>query len=839
MNGLSEGLYLAINSAREIQTKYGLSYIGTEELLYAVLLTPKCDACAYLTEFGASRERVLPYLKNTLKAGGARGFTQNAKLALNGAKKFADASGDYATTEHLLLAILRLENCKAYKILAALGVDIPALYAFIFERTKKSKKNTETIKRQPQAERPSYSATMLKQRAEYKNSEVKQGEEKTVPLNAEPETEEKKHIVVSDTPLSGLGYDLTEKAREGKIDEVIGRNDEIDRIIRALSRKTKNAPVLVGEAGVGKSAVVEGLALKIAKGDVPEFLSDKILFSLDIGGLLAGTRYRGDFESRLKSAVDYATENGNVVFFIDEIHNLVGAGSTQDSKIDAAEILKPLLSRGEIMVIGATTPDEYTRYIEKDPALERRFQPIDVNEPTEDEAIEILKGIRPSFEKHHNVIISDEAITLAVKLSTRYLTDRRLPDKAIDVIDEASSEKHLFNDCEKDVVRLNKEIAALTENRDFALKRADLDTARRADRELSDKTELLKSVLRRESAQKNEIKTVNGEDIRKLISDVTGIPVTSVSSEESKNLIALESELKKRVIGQDQAISAVSRAVRRARANLKDPEKPMGTFIFVGPTGVGKSELSKALAECVFGSQSALIRFDMSEYQDKTSLNKLIGVAQGYVGYEEEGILTEKIRRKPYSVVLFDEIEKAHPDIFDLMLQILDEGRLTDSKGRTVSFKNALIVLTSNVGFSDDAPKNAVGFGSINEDREEQAYNALKKRFKPEFINRLDGIIPFNRLTKEDCKNIAGIIINGVIARVKESGVTVKVDESAIDVIVSEGYDSEYGARPLKRAVSRRLEDMLSDGIIEGYISKDDVISVYGENGEVKYKKEG
>ncbi len=822
MANYSEGLYIVLNTANEIKAKYNLNYVGTEEILYAFLLTPKCDATKALLLHGATYERYFAYLKTTFRNQATSGYTVNAKNVLKDASEIAKEYNDYVKTAHLLLAILKCENCRAYKILQALGVDIASLYSEVLKSVNvKKKKVVEKEVTAPIKE-------------EKREVSVK------TPTLVKPKEELKKQETSLSSAFDGLGYDLTLKAKQGKIDDIIGREQETQKIIVTLSRKTKNAPVLVGEAGVGKSAVVEGLALKIAKGIVPDFLKGKTIFSLDVGGLLAGTRYRGDFELKLKNAVDYAVNEGNIIFFIDEIHNLVGAGSTQDSKVDAVEILKPLLSRGEIMVIGATTPNEYAKYIEKDPALERRFQPIKVEEPSVDEAIEIIRGIKNLFEKHHCVTILDEAVISACKLSSRYIIDRKLPDKAIDLLDEACSEKHLLKKGDNgSIEELKLYINSLILKRDNALKRNDLDVARNADKEIYNKKQEYQKLLSIKNEQSLKPLVVTTEDIKKVISESLKIPVTKLSLNETSKLLGLEEELKKMVVGQEDAVNAVSRAVRRSRANLKDPCRPMGSFIFVGPTGVGKSHLTKALGKCVFGSEQNVIRFDMSEYSDKTSINKLIGVAQGYVGYEEEGLLTEKIRKNPYSVVLFDEIEKAHPDIFDLLLQVLDEGRLTDSKGKEASFKNALIILTSNVGFSSDESQ-VVSFGFTNEIKNDKntAIESLKKRFKPEFINRLDEIIVFNRLSKENFYKIARILVGEIVQRVKEMHVNLNVEDAVLDVVVSEGYDKTYGARPLKRAVSKHIEDLLSDAIIEGKIKEGDTVTLYSQNGSVLYKKD-
>lgn len=803
MNAYTKDLTFVLNNAKEFQNNNGLSYIGTETLLYSILLTKKCDASVYLNEFGANKDNFLPHFRKTFRRMAGEGFTPKASSALYEANEISTSfRNSFISTEHLLMAILRINDCNGVKILRALGVDIPRLYATIFNSLKNRIESNLAV---PNNQNESKSTI---------NNSINSKNDK--------ETEEK-------TPLYGLGYDLTLKAKRGKIDKVIGRNPEIERVIQTLSRKTKNSPLLIGEAGVGKTAIVEGLALKINEGTVPEFLKNKILFSIDIGSLLAGTRYRGDFESKLKDAIDYATSNGNVVFFIDEIHNLVGAGGTDSGNLDAAEILKPLLARGEIMLIGATTTAEYAKFIEKDPALERRFQPIMVKEPSIEDSYEILKGIKTSFEAHHKVYISDDALISACKLSDRYIPDRRLPDKAIDLIDEACSKKRVeITKHTTSILKLEEKIKTLTAERDYALnKKINLDYAKKLDSQISDLESKINIEKSKIYDKRSNTPTVTEKDIRELLSTWTNIPITTLSNEESNNLLTLEDQLIKRVVGQNEAIEIVSKSIRRSRANLKDPNKPIGSFLFVGKSGVGKSELSKALAECVFLSSDALIRFDMSEYSDKTSVNKLIGSAPGYVGYENEGLLTEKIRRNPYSVVLFDEIEKAHSDVFDLLLQVLDEGRLTDSKGRLVSFKNALIILTSNVGYDDREKRGSIGFNLLsNDDTLSKVKEAVNKTFRPEFINRLDDIIVFNNLTENDCYDIADITINQIIKRISESNIHLTVENSAVDFIIKESYSSELGARPIKRAISKYIEDLLSDAIIDGTLKSGDKVSI-------------
>ncbi len=800
MNAYTKTLAHVINNAQEMQRNNGLTYIGTETLLYSILLTPKCDASAFLNDFGVNKDNFLPHYRKTFRRISVDGFTPKALSALYEANDISSSFKiSYISTEHLLMAILRINDCNAVKILRALGVDMNNLYSSIFNSVKNANANQLENTNSTSAIKPSN-------------------------LNKIDNQTEKEN---QSSPLSKLGYDLTLKAKNGKIDKVIGRNSEIDRVIQTLSRKTKNSPLLIGEAGVGKTAIVEGLALKINEGTVPDFLKDKILFSLDIGSLLAGTRYRGDFENRLIEAIDYALKTQNVIFFIDEIHNLVGAGGTDSGNLDAAEMLKPLLARGEIMLIGATTTSEYTRFIEKDPALERRFQPITVKEPSIEDSFEILKGIKSSFEAHHKVYISEDALLSACKLSSRYIPDRRLPDKAIDLIDEACSKKRVeTTNFANSILKFQDKIKNLTAERDYLLKKGNLDSAKRLDTQIDDLIKKIQLENVKIYDKRSKTPTVTEKDIRELISVWTNIPITNLTEKDSSNLISLEDQLIKKVVGQNQAIELVSRSIRRSRANLKDPNKPIGSFLFVGKSGVGKSELSKALAECVFLSPDALIRFDMSEYNDKTSVNKLIGSAPGYVGYENEGLLTEKIRRSPYSVVLFDEIEKADNDVFDLLLQVLDEGRLTDSKGRLVSFKNALIILTSNVGVSEDESKTTIGFTSNANDLESKVKDAVKKRFRPEFLNRLDDIIVFNNLSKNDCYDIADMTINQIIKRLLDSNIHLTVENSAVDFIINESYSLNDGARPIKRAISKHIEDLLSDAIIDGTIKSGDKVSI-------------
>lgn len=820
MANFTHGYFTVIKTAERLKSKFNLSYVGTELILYAILSTPKCDACAYLNKFGATNENYFPPLKRMLKERNVQGFTVKA---MGAQKNAVEISGSlklsYVSTEHLLLSILSIEDCRAMSILRSLGVDIPKLYAYILER--------------------------IKGRVKFSNIKV-QNVESGVSLNKvkTPEktnnyvenNDENEILTEKSTPLDGFGYYLTDRAKKGELDLVIGRDEEISRVIQTLSRKTKNSPLLLGEAGVGKTAVVEGLALRIVSGEVPDFLRNKKIFSLDLACVLSGTRYRGDFEERLKKAIDYVILEKHTILFIDEIHNIVGAGSTDGSSFDVANFLKPVLARGELSVIGATTNEEYTKYIEKDTALERRFQPIIIKEPSVDVAIEILRGIKPAYESHHKIIIKDEAIVSAVKLSDRYVTGRFLPDKAIDLIDEAASKKNVeISSTPKIILELENEINKLIAERDYARSRQEVETAGKIDGKIS----ILIEKVREEKNKMYELRSqidscVTASDIKKLISIWTKIPVADLTEEDSQSLMSLEDRLMKRVIGQSHAIEVVSRAVRRSRANVNDPNKPIGSFLFVGPTGVGKTELAKALAECVFGDINSLIRFDMSEFQDKTAINKLIGSAPGYVGYEQEGLLTEKVRKNPYSVVLFDEIEKASPEIYDVLLQIMGEGRLSDNKGRVINFKNTIVILTSNVGYSN-AKTNSLGFGNANE--EFDTLDAVKRHFKPEFVNRLDEIVTFNRLTISDCYDVADILVNTLIKRLKSQNYKLFVENSAMDVIVQESYSSQYGARNVKRVISRRIEDLLSDAIISGDITFGDKIIIYHDGDKITYKK--
>ena len=629
--------------------------------------------------------------------------------------------------------------------------------------------------------------------------------------------------------LSQFGRDLTKLAKDGKIDPVIGRQKEIERVIQILSRRTKNNPCLIGEPGVGKTAIAEGLALKIVSGEVPELLKDKKIYSLDLTGMVAGTKYRGDFEERIKKVIDEVKNAKDVILFIDEVHTLIGAGSAEGAA-DAANILKPSLARGELQIIGATTIEEYRKHIEKDAALERRFQPVMVDEPSQEEAIEILKGIKDKYEAHHKVKITDEAIESAVKLSTRYIGDRYLPDKAIDLIDEAASRVRLrsytapsdLKELEDKKKSVEAEKLSAVNAQEFERAAALRDEERKLDKEIKDKKENWHDMAGKSHDE------VTPADIADIVSSWTGVPVTQLSTEESDRLLHMEDELHRRIVGQDEAVEAVSRAIRRGRVGLKDPKKPIGSFIFLGPTGVGKTELCKALAAAMFGDENAMIRLDMSEYMEKHTVSRLIGSPPGYVGYDEGGQLTEKVRRKPYSVVLFDEIEKAHPDVFNMLLQILDDGVLTDGQGRRVDFKNCIIIMTSNVGAKLISQKQkAFGFAAGAKELEQNekeikdaVMGELRNTFRPEFLNRVDDIIVFQRLTKENIKEIASRLLAVLQKRVEDMGIVVTFSDEAVSKIADAGFDDVYGARPLKRAIQSRIEDALSEEMLKGNVKK-------------------
>lgn len=803
--GFTEKANAALNAAITAAENLGHTYVGSEHLLMGLLQDTSGVAGAALSARGVTAEKIEELIKKTIGIGSPTSltpgdFTPRSKNIVESSIAVARTAGlSYVGTEHLLFALLREENSCAVSFLNQLGVRASEL----MEDMSKSYSAGET---------------------QGKGGAFGRKNEKT------------------NTPtLEQFGRDLTKMAQQNLIDPVIGRQKEIERVIQILSRRTKNNPCLIGEPGVGKTAIAEGLALKITKGEVPELLKDKRVISLDLTGMVAGTKYRGDFEERIKTALDEVKKAGDVILFIDEIHTLIGAGAA-DGAVDAANILKPSLARGEIQVIGATTLDEYRKHIEKDAALERRFQPVTVGEPTEEEAIEILKGLRDKYEAHHKVKITDDAIYAAVKMSSRYIADRYLPDKAIDLIDEAASRVRLSAfTAPPDLKAMEDKIKAIGEEKQSAVNNQDFEraaTLRDEEKELKEKYEAEKSSWQEKNARTTG--EVGTAEIAEIVSSWTGIPVVQLTQEESQRLLHLEEELHKRIVGQHEAVAAVSKAIRRSRVGLKDPKRPIGSFIFLGPTGVGKTELCKALAAAMFGDENAMIRLDMSEYMEKHTVSRLVGSPPGYVGFEEGGQLTEKVRRKPYSVILFDEIEKAHPDVFNMMLQILDDGILTDSQGRRVDFKNCIIIMTSNVGAKlITETKSDLGFSSGSAERSddkirETVLGELKRTFRPEFLNRVDDIIVFHQLKKEEIKEIAVRMLNTLSERVKGMDITVTFDDGTAEKIADAGFDPVYGARPLRRAIQTEIEDKLSEEMLEGKVKAgESYICKADENGFV------
>ena len=819
---LQKAIKLSLDAARY----YGTTYVGSEHVLFGILNVPECRACKILTAVGVREPAYRTAFVRALNKGAKiSGFTPRTKSMFDKACEFAidhDGPGAPVGSEYMLLAILVDDESFAVRILRALGIDIDALLSALDE---------EMGEPEPDPDYDMYESIFRQQHA--KNGGMR-----------EPGAERAKAPVPSDLRF---GTDLTQKAREGKIDPVIGRKKEIDKIIQVLSRRTKNNPVLIGEPGVGKSAVVEGLAQAIVKGEVPDLLLGKTVFALDLPGMLAGAKYRGDFEERLKEIIENIQKSGNVILFIDEIHNIVGAGASADNSMDAANILKPMLARGELQTIGATTIDEYRKYIEKDPALERRFTPVNVEQPSVEETIEILRGLRDKYEAHHKVTISDDAIVAAASLSDRYITDRFLPDKAIDLIDEAASRARLDSyNGPAGIKEKEQEIERLVAEKNKAVRKDDFLAAQNILQQIKKTEGEIESI--RADWEKNRGEShasIGSEDVAKIVAGWTGIPVVKLTEEESQRLLHLEDELHKRVIGQGEAVSAVAKAIRRARAGLKDPNRPIGSFIFVGPTGVGKTELSKALAAAMFGDERLMIRLDMSEFMEKHSVSKLIGAPPGYVGFDDAGgQLTEKIRRKPYSVVLFDEIEKAHPDVFNVLLQILDDGRLTDSKGRVVSFKNTIIIMTSNVGAGKVNEMRRLGFAGASQGDEaeydrmkEKISDELKEQFKPEFLNRVDEIIIFHKLSREDAAKVCDLFLSVLCERLKKREIELDVSNAAKDLLLDEGYDPVYGARPLKRVIQRRLEDAISEEILANKISSGQKVLADAKDGKIVFRE--
>ncbi len=801
----------ALTLAQEAAAELGHGYVGSEHILLGISRGESGAAERVLREAGLTSDLLLQLVEKYVGRGEsgettAQGLTPRAKRVIEMAVAEAGRLGhSYVGTEHLLMGILREYDSMASKIIVAAGADPNKLYTSVID---------------------------LLGTGEFRQT-VSAGSERTG-KRAETKT------------LDQFSRDLTQAARKGELDPVIGRENEIQRVVQILSRRTKNNPVLIGEPGVGKTAVAEGLAQRVVSGDVPENLRGKRVVSLDLTGMVAGTKYRGDFEERIKNAIDEVKKAKDVVLFIDELHTIIGAGAAEGA-IDAANIIKPALGRGEIQIIGATTLNEYRKYIEKDAALERRFQPVTVNEPTPTESIQILNGLRDKYEAHHKLKISDEAIVAAVAMSNRYINDRYLPDKAIDLIDEAASRVRMETlRLPPDLKALESEVNALNAEKESAVQNQDFEKAAKLrDQEKEKRAELEKLRSQWDTGNAGATRCVTPEDIAQVVSGWTGVPVTNLTEDESQRLMRMEEILHKRVIGQDEAVKAVSKAIRRGRVGLKDPKRPIGSFLFLGPTGVGKTELCKALAEALFGDENAMIRVDMSEFMEKHTVSKLIGSPPGYVGYDEGGQLTEKVRRKPYSVILFDEIEKAHEDVFNIMLQILDDGRLTDSQGRHVDFKNTVIVMTSNVGARNITDKRTqLGF-SGGGDAEEASYERirasvmedLKKTFRPEFLNRIDDIIVFHQLTRDNIRMIAENMLMTVKARMQDLGIELTVDDSALNVLADKGFDPVYGARPLRRAIQSTVEDSAAELILDGKAKGGDKLAATAENGEIVVRK--
>ncbi len=807
--GFTEKANRALNSAIEVAEDLGHTYIGSEHLLAGLVREDNGAATTLLQSKGVTAQGVDALLRKQIGVGvptvlSPEDFSPRSKHIIELAVSLARGeNAGYVGTEHLLAAILHEDDSAACYLLTQLGVSVPLLLDALLDTARGS-------------------ASVRKASA----GRGRQGGKSNTPN------------------LDKFGRDLTERARNNEIDPVIGRAQEIERVIQILSRRSKNNPCLIGEPGVGKTAIAEGLALKIAQGEVPELLKDKRIVALDLTGMVAGTKYRGDFEERIKSCIDEVIAAKDVILFIDEVHNLIGTGSAEGA-VDAANILKPSLARGELQVIGATTLEEYRKHIEKDSALERRFQPVKVGEPSEEEAVEILKGLRDKYEAHHKVKITDEAINAAVKMSARYITDRFLPDKAIDLIDEAASRVRLrAYTVPPEIKEMEDEIKKIGEEKAAAVNAQDFETAANLrDREKKLRSELTaqKTNWKEESAHAGGEVTAN--EVAQIVSGWTGIPTTELTREESQRLLHMEEELHRRIVGQDKAVSAVARAIRRGRSGLKDPKRPLGSFIFLGPTGVGKTELCKALGAAMFGDENAVIRLDMSEYMEKHNASRLVGSPPGYVGYEEGGQLTEKVRRKPYSVVLFDEIEKAHPDVFNMLLQILDDGILTDSQGRKIDFKNTVIIMTSNLGAKLIAGEGkAIGFDGkedhgkmTNEQIHDAVMGELKRAFRPEFLNRVDEIIVFHQLTKPEIREIAGRLLEQTKARLSAMELDVSFDDSVIEMVADEGFDPVYGARPLKRAIQTKIEDPLSEKILEGAIETGKQYVCTFADGEVRF----
>ena len=809
----------AIQIANSIAVELGHSYIGTEHLLYGLAQEGSGVACKVLELQNVTPDKILEEIEaligiveNDSSNANTAGFTPRTKKVFENA--FNDAmklGSDFIGTEQLLIGIMQEADSIAVRILLDLDVSSQKIYNEINKAT--SEEDIGKIDSFSNKNMGSYNATPT---------------------------------------LNQFGADLTKQALEGKLDPIIGRKDEIERLIQILSRRTKNNPCLIGEPGVGKTAVVEALAEKIVIGDVPELLKNKRVVTLDITSMVAGAKYRGDFEERIKKSLNEVKKSKDVILFIDEIHTIVGAGAAEGA-IDAANILKPLLARGEIQLIGATTINEYRKYIEKDSALERRFSPVNVKEPSVEDTIKIIQGIRDKYEAHHNVKITDEAIKTAVDLSVRYVNDRFLPDKAIDLIDETASKLKMKTYTRpKKIKELEEQIEQIDKEKADAILIQDFESAAKLRDKQMELTEKLQRDRKRwENKTSKNVTILNEDDIAEVISLWTNIPAQKITQDENERLKNLETTLHQRVIGQNEAVEAVAKAIRRGRVGLKDPKRPIGSFLFMGPTGVGKTELSKALAEALFGNENSIVRVDMSEYMEPHSVSKLIGSPPGYVGFDEGGQLTEKIRRQPYSIVLFDEVEKAHPDVMNILLQILEDGKLTDSQGRTVSFKNTVIIMTSNIGARAITDRKLLGFSAQNggknspeEDKKQyesikkDVMDELKKEFKPEFINRIDEIIVFHRLVEKDIMQIIEIMLNQVKNRLKQNNIDVSFDESVTNLILKKGFDKNYGARPLRRAIQTYVEDEISEAILDGIVKPGEKAkATLGEDGRCVVNK--
>lgn len=802
---------LVLEIAQDEAKKFKHQSVSSEHILLSLVIEPNGIAGKVLREVGLTETDIYEEIEHLIGYGTMTSYTQGTFLPYSPRMKqiFALANSEVRKmgaqkvgTEHILLSMLRDESIMATRMMINLGISLTKVRQSLKQKMgiKNDSRNNSIRRKNPQ---------------------------------------EKRQMVKGTPTLDSLARDLTKLARDGKLDPVVGRSREVKRLIQILSRRTKNNPVLVGEPGVGKTAIAEGLAQKIVMGEVPEEMQEKRLMMLDMGSLVAGTKYRGEFEDRMKKVIDEIYNDGQVILFIDELHTLIGAGGAEGA-IDASNILKPALARGELQTIGATTLDEYQKYIEKDSALERRFARIQVDEPTPEEAEEILRGLRSRYEEHHGVEITDDAIRAAVHLSVRYITSRQLPDKAIDLIDESAAKVRLDQTddlSESTVIKL--EIEQLVKEKERAIQKQDFEIAaqlRRQEKALHKK--LVKLLILEEKQENGYADRVTEEDVATVVSEWTGVPLQQLEKKESQRLLELEALLHERVVGQDEAVKAVSRAIRRARSGLKDPNRPIGSFMFLGPTGVGKTELAKALSEVMFGDENSLIRVDMSEFMEKYSTSRLIGSPPGYVGYDEGGQLTEKIRQKPYSVILLDEVEKAHPDVFNLLLQVLDDGHLTDSKGRKVDFRNTIMIMTSNIGATQIREEKNVGFNvqDITKDHkamQKRILEELKKTFRPEFLNRIDETVVFHSLSKDEIHSIVQIMSRAIVKRLKEQDIQVKITPAAIDVIGKAGFDPEYGARPIRRALQKEIEDRLSEALLGGEIHLGDQVTVGASKGKI------